>query len=326
MQRTLASALLAGMLVGCSPTPPTTTPDGAIPPEPERPSPRPQLEPSEESQALRLRYSQLESDLRTRGLLRTDGGGIDTPFDADTLVRNFVKVAMYDEFVPQSGRLVARETSSKLRRWEGPVRVETRFGAMVSQDQRDADNAAIANLARRLSAASDVDLKPVSSNGNFTVFVVNEDERRALDAPLRELVPGVSDTVLRTIRDMPVSTYCLVIAFSDDSAPEVYKRAIAIVRDEHPTLLRTSCFHEEITQGLGLANDSPQARPSIFNDDKEFALLTDHDAYLLRILYDPRLSPGMSSAEAIPIATQIAHEILPEDTASGTVDPDLKES
>lgn len=326
MQRILASIFLAGMLLGCSPVPPPTTPDEAIQPDPERPSPRPQLEPSEESKALRLRYSQLESDLRTRGLLRTDGGGIDTPFDADTLVRNFVKVAMYDEFVPQSGRLVARETSSKLRRWEGPVRLETQFGAMVSQDQRDADNAAIADLAKRLSAASNVDLKPVSSNGNFTVFVVNEDERRALDEPLRALVPGISDTVLRTIRNMPVSTYCLVIAFSDDSAPEVYKRAIAIVRDEHPDLLRTSCFHEEITQGLGLANDSPQARPSIFNDDKEFALLTDHDAYLLRILYDPRLTPGMSSAEAIPIATQIAHEILPEDTSSDTLDPDIKES
>jgi hypothetical protein len=53
-----------------------------------------------------------------------------------------------------------------------------------------------------------------------------------------------------------------------------YTRAVAVVRAEHPDLLRQSCIHEEIAQGLGLPNDSPAARPSIFNDDEEFALLT----------------------------------------------------
>ena len=43
---------------------------------------------------------------------------------------------------------------------------------------------------------------------------------------------------------------------------------------------------------MGLPNDSPEARPSLFNDDLEFALLTEHDAILLRMLYDPRLRPG----------------------------------
>ena len=32
---------------------------------------------------------------------------------------------------------------------------------------------------------------------------------------------------------------------------------------------------------MGLANDSPEARPSIFNDDEEYALLTGHDEMLL---------------------------------------------
>jgi hypothetical protein len=74
--------------------------------------------------------------------------------------------------------------------------------------------------------------------------------------------------------------------------------------------MRLSCIHEELAQGMGLANDSPQARPSIFNDDEEFALLTRHDELLLRMLYDPRLSPGMTPAEAAPIARQIAAELM----------------
>ena len=87
---------------------------------------------------------------------------------------------------------------------------------------------------------------------------------------------------------------------------------MAVIRAELPPLLRTSCIHEELAQGMGLANDSPGARPSIFNDDEEFALLTRHDELLLRILYDPRLRPGMSEAEAAPIVRRIATELLGE--------------
>jgi len=52
-------------------------------------------------------------------------------------------------------------------------------------------------------------------------------------------------------------------------------------------------------------------RPSIFNDDGEFALLTDHDEDLLRILYDLRLAPGMTAEQAMPIVRRIAGELAP---------------
>ena len=65
-------------------------------------------------------------------------------------------------------------------------------------------------------------------------------------------------------------------------------------------------------QALGLGNDHSEVRPSIFNDDEEFALLTRHDEYLLRILYDPRLKSGMTAEEAVPIVRQIIREMRPE--------------
>ena len=46
------------------------------------------------------------------------------------------------------------------------------------------------------------------------------------------------------------------------------------------------------------------------NDDEEFAYLTRHDELLLKILYDSRLRPGMTEAEARPIVLQIARELL----------------
>jgi len=85
---------------------------------------------------------------------------------------------------------------------------------------------------------------------------------------------------------------------------------VAIIRAEHPDLLRASCIQEEVAQGLGLSNDYPLARPSIFNDDEEFGLLTTHDEKLLEMLYDERLRPGMSEGEARPIVERIASDLM----------------
>ena len=101
----------------------------------------------------------------------------------------------------------------------------------------------------------------------------------------------------------------MVAAFAGGEGANTYTAAVAVIRAENPDLLRLSCIHEELAQGLGLANDSPAARPSIFNDDDEFALLTRHDELLLKMLYDPRLRAGMSAAQAAPLTRIIAREL-----------------
>ena len=205
--------------------------------------------------------------------------------------------------------LVAEQTPSRLRRWEGPVRLQIRFGASVPEEQRRKDSAALASYARQLSRATQ---HPISVNGagaNFHVLVLHEDERRNYGPQLEQLVPGIGETAVRTSETMPRSTFCLVFAFSRGSS-STYSSAVAVIRAEHPDLMRLSCLQEEVAQGLGLANDSPRARPSIFNDDEEFALLTTHDELLLRILYDRRLSTGMSPDQARPIVNGIARELI----------------
>ena len=123
-------------------------------------------------------------------------------------------------------------------------------------------------------------------------------------------MPGVTAASLRALRDIRRDTYCAVAAYAAGPQANIYTAAVAVIRAENPDLLRLSCIHEELAQGLGLANDSPAARPSIFNDDDEFALLTRHDELLLQMLYDPRLRPGMSAREAAPITRIIAREVM----------------
>ncbi|MEM1429547.1 MAG: DUF2927 domain-containing protein [Pseudomonadota bacterium] len=300
-----AALTLAGCMAGgvkTSPTPPER-PDRAARPVVAIPGRSP------ESLALEAYYARVQADLLARGLLRRDGGGPDTPFNARTLTENFVRIALFDEYTERGGAMVASQTESRLRRWSAPVRLQVSFGPLVPLKQRSADLASINAYAGRLARAARHPISTVTRGGNFHVVIMNEDERKAFGPQLRRIVPGVSDTVVRTVQNMPRSTFCLVFAFSEGNSSD-YVKAVAIIRAEHPDLLRLSCIHEEISQGLGLANDSPRARPSIFNDDEEFALLTTHDELLLRMLYDKRLKPGMTSFEASPIARAIADELV----------------
>lgn len=277
---------------------------------PARPKALGPAEQSEESKALARHFARVQADLLARGLMRRDGGGPDVPFSTRNLIDNFVKIALYDEYVSQGGMLIARPTPSRLRRWEQPIRLGLIFGRSIPQDQRREDRASISSYARRLSRLSGLPItmsRP--EDANFHVLVLHEDERRAFGPRLRQLEPGIDSTALNTIVNMPRSTFCLVFAFSR-GASSSYDRAVAVIRGEHPDLMRQSCIHEELAQGMGLANDSPGARPSLFNDDEEFALLTRHDELLLKILYDPRLKPGMTPRQARPIVQRIAAELM----------------
>ncbi|MDW3222728.1 MAG: DUF2927 domain-containing protein [Paracoccaceae bacterium] len=267
----------------------------------------PQVRPTSQASAeLRSYLVQVQSAQLGQGLLRQDGGGADTPFTADMLARNFERIVFFNEYASD---LEGRGGESPLRRWAGPVRVGTIFGPGVPPSQRASDNTIIRDYARRLGQISD---HPVMNapNQNFIVIVASEDDRNdALDAAAAR-IPAIGRASLNALRNLPRDTYCAVAAFAAGPDPNTYTAAVAIIRSENPDLIRLSCVHEEMAQGLGLANDSRDARPSIFNDDDEFALLTRHDEMLLKMLYDPRLEPGMSAAEAAPITRIIAREMI----------------
>jgi hypothetical protein len=266
--------------------------------------------PSPASAELADYYARVQNGLLTQGLMRTDGGGVDAPFGARELVRNFIRIALFEEYSDVGGRLVAREKPSRVHRWEKPVTLSIEFGASVPQADQTRDRHETARLLARLSRATGHAISQVpAGQGNFRVFVVNEEERRALGPELRRIMPNISSTALNTVINLPRTTYCLAFA-TDPEGDGTYNQAIAVVRAEHPDLLRASCLHEEISQGMGLSNDYPLARPSIFNDDEEFAFLTRHDELLLEMLYDKRLRPGMSESEARPIVERIARELM----------------
>jgi Protein of unknown function (DUF2927) len=57
------------------------------------------------------------------------------------------------------------------------------------------------------------------------------------------------------------------------------------------------CIYEELLQALGPINDSPAVPSSMFNDDVQMGFFDVYDQYLLNILYDPRIRPGMTRGQ-----------------------------
>jgi hypothetical protein len=307
------TALLAALALASACAMPPKLEGRASQPPPARSLPEASTSPSPASIALRRYYANVQAELLSQGLMRTDTGAKDAPFNARMLAANFTRIAFFDEFDTSSGTLVARPTEKRLRRWAAPIRVGLDFGASTPVAQRDTERARVRSFLARLSKITGHPIQLATTNINFHLQILDTDEIRAIGPTVRQIDPTIGQAEVASITNMPDSTYCQVTTSIDDRT-SLITRAFAVIRAEHPDLLRLSCLHEETAQGLGLPNDSPAARPSIFNDDQEFALLTPMDEMMLQMLYDARLTPGMTATQAAPTIAQLAEALVGGDS------------
>ena len=295
------------LLVGCDEIPVAPKPDPV-------PKPKPvvaKLTPSEESTRIRAYYASVQARLLAQGKLRQDHNPADAPFTADDLVRNFERVALYDEYTNEEGVFIEEQTSSYLRRWQKPVRIGLHFGPSVTPAQQANDKKMVSSFAARLAALTGLNIRITSlKNANFVMLFLNRDEQRTVPLKLSEDTPQLLPSIVREIETSPRNIFCVAYALSNADSPTDYSGAVVLVKAEHSDIMRRSCIQEEMTQALGLANDDPNIRPSIFNDDEEFALLTKHDEILLKMLYDPRLRVGMTPERARPLLRAVAEDAL----------------
>jgi hypothetical protein len=249
-------------------------------------------------------YASLETALLARGALRSDRPS--GRLDAERLARDFVQIALMDEYGGGFTSGTGTRKPKHLLRWEEPVRIGVSFGASVPEAQRRTDLRRIDAYAGRLARATGHPVSLSRERPNLHVLVVSEAERRSLASQLPRLVPGISPWMVRTISRMQPNHLCMVVAEPHADRRRGYRQAVAILRAEQSDLLRAACIEEELAQAMGLPNDCDVAKPSIFNDDQEYAFLTRRDEVLLKMLYSPSLASGMTPAEALPEITRLA--------------------
>jgi hypothetical protein len=256
-------------------------------------------------------YVALERSLLARGRLRDEVAPADAPWDSTDLAEDFARIALSSEYRLGGGGMNRGSARGVLRRWTEPVRIGFHFGETVPATRRRADRDAVSVYAGRLRRITGHSVGISNGASHLLILVVGAAELRGLGPLLRERAPDMSPAARRAITTIPPDILCLAVARPHGDPRRGYRGAIVVVRAEHPPRLRRSCIEEELAQAMGLPDDSPAARPSIFNDDEEFGVLTRHDEALLRMLYNPRLRPGMTPAEVAALLPAVAAAAIP---------------
>ncbi|MEX2519097.1 MAG: DUF2927 domain-containing protein [Paracoccaceae bacterium] len=252
------------------------------------------------------RYRDYAAFISSEGGLRDDSSPSDAPFTNADLATNFNRIALNREYRREGGRLVQEETPTGISRWSKPIHFQ-----LVGSGVTEADRAEYAALTARLSRLTGLEVTETAGEPNLSILILGPDERRAFVRALD--AEGAAERMPLVVQWAGDVAYPCIgqVGYLDAESGDI-TGAMIMIKSELGGLLRRSCIHEELAQTLGLMNDDDHVRPSIFNDDQEFALLTQHDEYLLRILYDPRLKPGMSAEVALPLVDEIIKDLRPD--------------
>lgn len=200
----------------------------------------------------------------------------------------FNQVALQNEYSGHDGRV---------RKWQQPMRIWIDHQVADSELHTRLVSLHISDLARITGHKMTLVESPDTANVTVTFTRFEKMQSQA-----RQLLGSEAGRVLQ-------GALCLA-NITTDSHQRIHRARVIIPVDQarmHGKLV--SCVVEELTQIMGLVNDSEQAYPSVFNDRTPDDLLSGLDYVLLKILYDPRILPGMSGRQASATAMMIAGEM-----------------
>jgi Protein of unknown function (DUF2927) len=198
-----------------------------------------------------------------------------TTFDDDEIKDGFFKTAFRAEL--QFGR-----QHERIRKFDEPVRV---FVANQGAADRRTEIATIIADIRAHVDHLDLAITDNRQTANFVVTLVN---RRDLERTIRARY-GAREA--RQIQQR-LRPECLSGIGKDQTFR--IRRAEVILPVDAGDFFFYDCAYEELLQGLGIINDDASVPWTMFNDNVQMGFFDVYDQYLVNILYDPRVRPGMT--------------------------------
>lgn len=188
-------------------------------------------------------------------------------------------------------------SADRIRKYDGPVRVFVDNRARP--DRRVQVAAAIADIGRRIRHL-DIATTSRRKDANVVVTLVRD---RDLAATIRSFY-GL-DRARRIQRSL--EPQCLSGFRRDDSFRIVHSDVI-IVADAGEFIFY-DCVYEELLQALGPINDDATVPWTMFNDNVDMGFFGVYDQYILNILYDPRIRPGMTREEVQSVLPAVLPDV-----------------
>jgi hypothetical protein len=211
-----------------------------------------------------------------------------TEFTDREIVDGFFKVAFGAEL--QLGRRIER-----IRKFDEPVRI---FVDNLGDPDRRAELANVATDIRARVNHIDLTLTEHAQAANVIVTLVRQ---RDLKHTIRRIFGRDHANQIQHSLD----PQCLS-GFGKDRRYRI-RRAEVILPVDAGEFTFYDCAYEELLQALGPINDDSSVPWTMFNDEVQMGFFDTYDQYLLNILYDPRVRPGMSKEEV----GKVLPEVLP---------------
>jgi hypothetical protein len=183
--------------------------------------------------------------------------------------------------------------SYRVKKFAGPVRFHV--DDRSRSGRRGAALSFIRSLPHRIGGLQ-VTIVDDPKDANFRVFIVDRSDYRQVVAGE---VYGQTSTSFAPGR-------CVVRVVSGRGG---IKRSDAVIVADEGDFLFRRCLVEEVLQGLGPANDDATLSYSVFNDRSVHSTFTSFDRFILDMLYDPRVRPGMRRAEANNVLPAVLADI-----------------
>lgn len=180
-------------------------------------------------------------------------------------------------------------------KWQGPIRIAVQGQASAVHREFLANHVA---LLRTLTGLPIDILGPGESGQNMTVVFVP----RAGMAKVQ--IPNVKQSL---IDRLAAPGGCFFLSFKKPESRIV--AAVIVVNIQRKERDINHCLLEEMTQSMGLPNDSDLIRPSLFSDHDQLLAPSRSDLILIKALYDPRMVPGMPRGEALKVVRGIIAEL-----------------
>jgi hypothetical protein len=199
-------------------------------------------------------------------------------FTNEEIKDGFFKIAFQAEL-----QIGAR--SDRVRKFDEPVRI---FIDSKAQPDRSAEIAGVVADIRRRIEHLDIAITDDKEAANFVVALVAD---RDVAATIRTRYGASRANKI----EKALTPQCLS-GIGKDKQFRI-RRAEVILPVDAGDFTFYDCAYEELLQGLGAINDDRSVPWTMFNDDVQMGFFDVYDQYLLNILYDPRIRPGMTKAE-----------------------------
>jgi hypothetical protein len=194
------------------------------------------------------------------------------------IIDGFFKVTFGAEFHVAGG-------VDRIRKYDGPVRVFVDNRATPDRTLQVAT--AIADIRSRIRNL-DIAMTEQRDDANMIVSLVND---RDLARMIRAIY-GI-DRARRIQRTL--EPQCLS-GFRKDESSRILRSDVIITADVGDFVFY-DCVYEELLQALGPINDDTTVPWTMFNDEVQMGFFDLYDQYLLNVLYDTRIRPGMTRTE-----------------------------